>query len=65
MKLDHDIVLVAIIAAIPATISAAAALIAAVKIHQIEKGVNGLQEKLVSTTRSEAFAAGIKHEREK
>lgn len=62
MKLDHDIIIVAIIAAIPATISAVAALVAAAKIHQLEKGVNGLQDKLVATTKSESFAAGIKHE---
>lgn len=62
---QHDVTTIAIITAIPATISAIAALVTAIKVHRVEKGVNGLQEKLVATTRSEAYAAGIKHEHDR
>ena len=49
---------IALIAAVLRTIAAIAGLVTALKIHRVEKGMNGMQ----SALQRAAFAAGVKQE---
>ncbi len=71
-----DIVLVALIASTPPTIAAIAALISARKAHSqsvqnsadikiVARETNGMKDELIRVTKSEAFAAGEKSEKDK
>lgn len=64
-----DLVKVALIAAIPPTLTSLGTLYATLrvktKVEVVEKGLNGVQTKLVDATKKAAFAAGEKSEREK
>lgn len=63
-----DLVKLALIAAVAPTLTSLGSLIASLrantKIDKVEKGMNGLTDKLVKTTKEAAFEAGVKHEKE-
>lgn len=63
-----DVVKLAMIAALPPTIASLATLIATFKgikkVEKLDRGINGLKDELVQTTKAAAFQAGIKQEKE-
>ncbi len=63
-----DIVKIALIASIPPTIAALGSFIISLytnmRMKGVEKSVDGVKDELVRTTRTAAFAAGMKHEQD-
>ena len=57
-----DVVMVALIGAVPATLAAAAAF---VKLRQVESRLDGRLDELLTITRTSSFAKGVKQETDK
>lgn len=60
-----DVVLVAAIAAVPATIGAIVGMINRNKLHEVGERMNGRLDQILELTRAQGFAAGVKQETDK
>lgn len=64
MTSEWQIVLVALIAAVPATLAAITGVITALKINSVHHQMNSMKDQLVASTAKASFAEGVIAEKE-